>query len=156
VKRRLAGLWLLGFALWPVAQHWLTRSNDMDAWRFAGWATLAVPRLPPNVVLFQVILRGAQTTDDIQAAKIDPAQLSSELRAELARFTAVRTAYGRLAPPPERLGRKLLAERGETGMVLVVVQSRTLNRGSGRIETSLEKHVYSDREKVRSEIGAGT
>ena len=155
MKRKLAGCWLIAFALWPWAHFGLVRAYDLDPWEFAGWATLAAPIFEPIVVLFRIELRGARTMDDIQAAKIDRDEWSSDLQLAHRRYTAARADYGRLTPPPEQLGTKLLEDHGQTGMVLVVVQTRELNRTSGRMQTHLEKYVYSDKDKALNELGGG-
>jgi len=155
VKRAVVGVWLIAFAVWPLAQHALVTAYELDPSKFAGWATLAAPVFAPNVVLFRIELHGARTLNDIQAAKISPGQWSEELRRLHKEYATARANFGRLTPPPERLGRKLLEEHNETGMVLVAVQTRRLDRTSGRIEADIEKYVYSDREKVRAELEAG-
>lgn len=155
MKRLLVGVWLIAFAIWPLVHHGLARAYDIDVSKFAGWATLAAPVLPANVVLFRIELHGAETLDDIQAAKISPMEWSADLRKLHRRYGAVRNNFGRLAPPPEQLGGKLLEEHGETGMVLIVVQTRRIDRLDGRINADIEKYVYSNREKARAEIQGG-
>ena len=155
MKRVLVGVWLVAFALWPLAHFGLVRAYGLDPWKFAGWATFAAPVFQPNVVLFRIELHGAQTLDDIQAAKIDPREWSEDLRRVYRRYLTVRAEFGRLVAPPEQLGRKLLEEHGGTGMVLVVVQTREINRANGLMQTQLERFVYSDEDKVRAELEGG-
>jgi hypothetical protein len=153
VKGLVLRIWLVVFALWPLVHYGLVKAYDFDPSRFAGSATLAAPVFPPSVVLFRIELRGARTLDDIQAAKLSPAEWSKDLRRLHRRYATARAALGRLAPPPQQLGGKLLEEHGETGMVLVAVQTRKIDRTTGRIHADVEKYVYSDRDKVRAELG---
>jgi hypothetical protein len=155
VKRFLIGCWLIAFAVWPLVHYALAAAYGLAPSRFAGWATFAAPELPPAVVLFRIELQGAVTVDDIQAAKVSPQRWSGDLRSAQAEYATARADFGRLAPPPERLGRKLLEEHGATGMVLVAVQTRTINRASGLLEAGIEKYVYSDRDKVKAELRGG-
>ena len=153
MKRALLGAWLVVFAVWPLAHFGLVRAYGINPWRFGGWATFATPSLPASVFLFQVDYRNAKTLDDIEAIKLVPSYWSMQLRKEVINYTAKRTSFGRLVPPPERLGRKLLDEHGETGMVLVAVQTREINRATARLEMKLEKYPYSA-EKMKSEAEA--
>lgn len=150
MKRLLLSAWLIVFAVWPLAQFGLVRAYGIHPWQFAGWATFAKPLLPTNVFLFQIDYRTAKTLDDVRAIKLAPAYWSGELRSEVKNYATRRTNFGRLIPPPERLGRKLLDEHGETGMVLVVVQTRELNRATSLMETNVERYVYSA-EKMKPE-----
>jgi hypothetical protein len=156
VKRKLIAAWLLVFAAWPLVQFGLVRAYDIHPWRFGGWATFAVPLLPPNVVLFQIDYRNAKTLQDIKAIKVGPAYWSAGLKADVDHYMTDRANFGRLIPPPELLGKKFLDEHGETGMVLVVVQTRQINRSTGLMETNIERYVYSaDRLKPGTEnLGA--
>jgi len=155
MKRIVMGLWLVAFAVWPLVHYELATTYELDPSKFGGWATFTAQVLAPNVVLFRIELHGARTLNDIQAAKISPGEWSDDLRRLHKVYVSERATFGRLTPPPERLGRKLLEEHNETGMVLVAVQTRELNRGSGRIEADIEKYAYSDREKVRAELEGG-
>lgn len=145
-------VWLAAFAVWPLVHFGLARAYDIDTSKFGGWAALAAPTFEPNVVLFRIELRGAETFDDIQAGKISPSDWSEDLRKLHRAYVRSRTTFGRLAPPPEQLGARLLEEHGGTGMVLIAVQSRRIGRLDGRIHAEIEKYVYSDREKVRAEL----
>lgn len=155
MKRALVGCWLVAFAVWPLVHYVLAATYGFSPSNFAGWATFAAPELLPNVVLFRVELQGAETLDDIQAAKVSPERWSADLRAAHRQYAIERAEIGQLAPPPERLGGTLLAEHGSTGMVLVAVQTRQINRATGLMEARIEKYVYSDRAKVRAELRGG-
>jgi hypothetical protein len=143
MKRGLLAVWLLFFGLWPLAHFGLVKAYGIHPWRFGGWATFAAPALTTKVFLFQVDYGSAETLDDIRAIKLAPAYWSSRLRSEVIGYATGRTNFGRLVPPPERLGRKLLDEHGETGMVLVVVQTREIDRATGLLKTHIEKYPYS-------------
>lgn len=148
MKRTLLGVWLLTFAIWPLAQFGLVQAYAIHPWRFGGWATFATPFLPASVFLFQVDYRNAKALDDIQTIKLAPAYWSSDLRQAVIDYKTKRTNFGRLVPPPERLGRKLLDEHGDTGMVLVVVQTREIDRATGLMRTNIEKYPYSASESA--------
>jgi hypothetical protein len=156
MKRLLLGAWLIAFGLWPLVQYGIVSAYGLDPSRYAGWATLAAPVFEPNVVLFRIELHGARTLDDVQAAKIQGHQWSDDLRAEYRRYITALSDSGRLALPPEQLGKRLLEEHGETGMVLIVVQTRKIDRATSRIQTQVERYSYSDRAKALEELQGGT
>ncbi len=156
MKSLLLRVWLFAFGLWPLVHYGIVNAYGLDPSRYAGWADLAAPAFEPNIVLFRIELHGARTLDDVQAAKIAPSKWSEDLRAAYRQYVTARTDAGRLALPPEQLGRKLLEEHGETGMVLVVVQTRKLDRATGRIQTQLERYPFSDRAKALEELQGDT
>lgn len=142
MKRRCLAAWLVIFGLWPLVQHGLVRAYGIRASRFAGWARHAVPELRPNVTLMKVDLGSAVTLADIKLVHVLRGEWSRELAAEWSAYVARRRALGKLAPPPDALGRRLLAEHGEQGMVLVAVAVSTLNRQTKMVDVEVEKYTY--------------
>jgi hypothetical protein len=144
VVRRNALVALLAFvALWPLVHRGLVARFGIDPWKLSGFAMYATPSLPVLVVPV-VPGRGRDTP-------LDEASLPAWVRSDLDRFRVERLALGSLREPTAE-GRALLAARPDLASVAILVQRSTLEPGSARIATSVERFVY-DRAAPSGERG---
>lgn len=90
MKRRLVGGFLVLFALWPLVQHVLVRTWDVDPWRLFGWAMYCVPG-PMKTV------RVVQISRDGRFAVRDTRGYDAELQSLVDRYRIRRQSIGRLA-----------------------------------------------------------
>jgi hypothetical protein len=134
VKRRLVKVFLIAFALWPLAQFALVTRFEVSPWKLAGWAMYTAPTKQVGVAVFAV--RPGRPPQRLAEATL-PEPVSSELR----RFVDRRRTLGRLASP-DAIGRELFARRSDLAWTVVAVETRHLDRDSAMIEREMEKHVY--------------
>jgi hypothetical protein len=136
-KRRLVGLFLVAFALWPAVQHGLVRVYDVDPWRLFGWAMYTVPG-PMKT------LRVVEISRDGRFAALDFRRYDEADRAAVERFRIRRQSLGRLAGG-DALARELLERHPDWEGVALPVLTLSLDRQSARTRHRVEQsHWWRD------------
>lgn len=89
MKRRILTVGLVLFALWPLAQHVLVRSQGADPWRLFGWAMYCVPGPMKTVRVVEVARDG-------RSVVLDPRSYDPADQHEVDVFRIRRQGLGRL------------------------------------------------------------
>ena len=100
MKRRVVGVFLIAFALWPLIHRDLVRRYDVDPWKLFGFAMYSVPGPMKTVRVFPMSQAGRGQMLDFE--RYAPAEQRS-----VDRFRQRRRALGRLASM-EPLGQRML------------------------------------------------
>lgn len=122
MKRRLVGIFLVAFAFWPLFQHLLVRSQDVDPWRLFGWAMYCVPGPMKTVRVVEVSRDGRFSALDVRGYD-ETDQLAVD------RFRIRRQSLGRLASG-DALAAHMLARHPEWEGVALPVLTLSLDRES--------------------------
>ncbi len=127
-KRRLVSLFLVLFALWPLAQYALVRVYGTDPWKLFGWAMYCVPGPMKTVRVILIEEGGARR-------RLDFRRYTEEERRVADRFRERRRALGRLASP-ERLAAGMLELHPEAVGAIVAVLSFELDERTALLSRS--------------------
>ena len=127
MKRRLLGGFLVLFALWPLVQHALVRSQDVDPWRLFGWAMYCVPGSMKTVRVVEVSRAG-------RFAVLDVGGYDDELQPVVDSFRIRRQSLGQLASG-DALARFVLERHPDWEGVALPVLTVSLDP-----ETALTRH----------------
>ena len=133
MKRRIIGIGLVLFALWPLAQWTLVATYDVNPWKLAGWAMYARPSLPPSINLFELRDRGVRP--------LPPETWTASENERLRDYLARRHVIGRLADVDE-LARDLLAGHRELSGLVILLTTRSLDEDA-MLRAISERYGYS-------------
>lgn len=131
---RLVVAALVLFALWPLAQHVLARTQQINPWKLGGFAMYTTPAPPLEIGWIAVGAKGPQ--------RIDPDALPAALGRQLRAFEARRHALGRLASPVPT-ARLVLSALPQSEAVMVVIRRYELDARTAHFRMSEEREVVS-------------
>lgn len=134
-KRRVVGVGLVLFTLWPLAHRVLVAAWDVDPWKLGGWAMYVRPRFAPGVEVRPLPGPGMPRNRD--AAFVFSAEDAELVDA----FAQRRLTLGELAPPDD-LAAALLDAHPELPGVIVRVRTRELDPETARLVERVERFAY--------------
>lgn len=131
-KRRVVGLGLALFTVWPLAHRALVAAWDVDPWKLGGWAMYVRPRFPAVVEVLALDRPGGRPVPfPFSAADADRVDAFAERRLTL----------GELAAPADLAEALFAAHPGLAGL-LVRVRTRTLDPDTARLVERVERFAY--------------
>lgn len=133
MKRRVVGVFLIAFALWPLIHRDLVWRYDVDPWKLFGFAMYSAPGPMKTVRVFPMSQAGRGQMLDFE--RYAPA----EQRA-VDRFRQRRRALGRLASM-EPLGQRMLELHPDWEGATVAVVTLALDRKTARLQTSVREQI---------------
>lgn len=134
MKRRAVEVFLVLFAVWPLFQHLLVRTYDVDSWKLFGWAMYAAPGPMKTVRLVLIDADGA-------ARRLALGSYSEEEQRLVDRFRARRRALGRLESA-DGLARGMLDIHPEAAGVFIPVLSFAVDRQTALLDSSIESSTH--------------
>lgn len=134
LRRRLALSLLTAVTVWPLLQHGLARSLELDPWAFFGFAMYSVPNLRLNVRAGA--LDGSGREPDWSAVPFSSYALLRE-------YAERRARYGRLLSP-DHLARRLLDANPEIPQLLIRIRRWRISPETSRLEPVDTDYVYPD------------
>jgi hypothetical protein len=134
VKRRAVGIFLLLFALWPIAHYELTRRYGTDPWKLFGWAMYSVPGAMKTV-------RIVAMTEGGNMRRLDFRSYSPAEQEVVDSFRERRRALGHLASP-EPLARGMLELNPEFEGVVIATLSLHLDPATAVTARRIEYSTY--------------
>ena len=133
-KRRIAGLILVVFTIWPLVHYQLVQRYQIDPWKFGGWAMYTVVNFVPQIDVYAIRDDGREELG-----------LGSHAypRAREAREALVKETYfwGALADPGP-LARAAAAEAGGDPTIEVVITRFFLDPNSSRVSADRRSEFY--------------
>lgn len=133
MKRRVVGVFLIAFALWPLIHRDLVRRYDVDPWKLFGFAMYSVPGPMKTVRVFPMSQAGRGQMLDFE--RYAPAEQRS-----VDRFRQRRRALGRLASL-EPLGQRMLELHPDWEGATVAVVTLALDPETARLQTSVREQI---------------
>ncbi len=133
-KRRLVGLSLVLFAIWPIFHYALTRTYGTDPWKLFGWAMYCVPGPMKTVRVVLVDPGGGRRRLDLRRYSEDEQRLVD-------RFRERRAALGRLASP-EPLAAGMLELHPDAAGVVVAVAVFELDLRTALLSTRFDYSTH--------------
>ena len=133
MKRRVVGVFLIAFALWPLIHRGLVWSYDVDPWKLFGFAMYSVPGPMKTVRVFQMSQAGRGRMLDFE--RYAPAE-----QRVVDRFRQRRRALGRLASM-EPLGQSMLELHPDWEGAMIAVVTLALDRETARLQTSVREQI---------------
>lgn len=133
MKRKLVIGFLVCFALWPLVQISLVRSQGVDPWRLFAWGMYSVPG---SMRTLRVVILDSERPPRVLGTHLyTPAE-----EAIVTRYRTRRQALGELASG-EAAARELLALHPEWDGVALPVLSLSLDRESARTVAEVAQHT---------------
>lgn len=129
-KRRVVGVALVLFTLWPLAHRALVAVWDVDPWKLGGWAMYVRPRFAPVVEVRPLAGPGGEGF-----------AFSAEDAEHVDAFAQRRLTLGGLASPAD-LAAALLAAHPELPGVVVRVRTKSLDPQTARLVERVERFAY--------------
>ena len=135
MKRRILGVGLVVFAIWPLVQYALVVRYDVDPWKLFGWAMYCVPGPMKTVRIYEI--------DDRQELfrLLDFQSYTPEEQRVVDSFRERRRALGRLASA-DALGRAFLEMHPDFEGIEVAVVHLVLDRDTATIRPRVERDTY--------------
>lgn len=133
MKRRVVGVFLIAFALWPLIHRDLVWRYDVDPWKLFGFAMYSVPGPMKTVRVFPMSMAGRGQMLDFE--RYAPAEQRS-----VDRFRQRRRALGRLASM-EPLGQRMLELHPDWEGATVAVVTLALDPETARLQTSVREQI---------------
>ncbi|MEE2665146.1 MAG: hypothetical protein VX681_13595 [Myxococcota bacterium] len=133
MKRRVVGVFLIAFALWPLIHRDLVWRYDVDPWKLFGFAMYSVPGPMKTVRVFPMSQAGRGQMLDFE--RYAPAEQRS-----VDRFRQRRRALGRLASM-EPLGQRMLELHPDWEGATVAVVTLALDPETARLQTSVREQI---------------
>jgi len=134
VKRRVVSVFLVLFALWPLAHYSLTERFGSDPWKLFGWAMYCVPG-PMKTVRIMAVGEGGRVK------RLDFRDYRPMEQVLVDTFRTRRHALGELASP-DALAAGLLALHPDFAGVLVAVLTLEMDRESARLMRSIDHSTH--------------
>lgn len=127
--RRRVILVLVAFALWPLAQHVLVRTQGLSPWKAFGWAMYCQPKVTAVTRLH---------ADD---ARLPVSQLAPDARVAMDAHHLRWKRLGDLADP-DAAGCAVLRAHPTIGTLRIVSEQRSLDPDTGLIRSRERTSVY--------------
>lgn len=121
-------------ALWPLAQHLLARTYQINPWKLGGFAMYTAPAPPLEIGWIAVGANGPE--------RIEPDALPRRVVLELREFEARRHTLGQLASP-EPAAMRLLSVLPESEAVMVVIRRYELDARTARFRMNEVREVVT-------------
>lgn len=134
MKRRVVSVFLVLFALWPLAHYALTQRFCTDPWKLFGWAMYCVPGPMKTVRIVAV-------GDGGRVKRLDYRDYLPIEQVLVDSFRARRHALGDLASP-DPLAAGLLALHPDFEGVVVAVLRLELDPESARLVRSIDHSTH--------------
>ena len=134
MKRRILSVGLVLFALWPLAQHALVRSQGVDPWRLFGWAMYCVPG-PMKTV------RVVEVSRDGRFAVLDPQRYDADDQSAVDVFRIRRQGLGRLESG-DTLAASMLERHPDWDGVALPVLTLSLERDSAHTRIDIQQDTW--------------
>ena len=134
MKRRILSVGLVLFALWPLAQHALVRTQGVDPWRLFGWAMYCVPG-PMKTV------RVVEVSRDGRFQVLDPERYDAAGQHAVDVFRIRRQGLGHLETGDD-LAAHMLERHPEWEGVALPVLTLSLERSSARTRVDVVQATW--------------
>ena len=134
MKRRGFGAFLVAFAVWPLIQHVLVRTHDVDPWRLFGWAMYCVPGPMKTARVVQVSRDGSYRA-------LDYRDYDTEDRSAVDVFRIRRQSLGWLASG-EGLAQQMLERHPDWEGVALPVLTLFLDRQTALTDYRIDQGTW--------------